>query len=99
VVSDFLQYGEVRRGSIGTVYFSPLTTEIAAQLGAPDARGLLVQRISRASSAFGAGLRPGDIVVGFNGTKIDDGGPLMRLVQDSRIGSTATVDILRDGRP
>jgi S1-C subfamily serine protease len=29
---------------------------------------------------------------------IDDGGVLMRLVQDAAIGSTATVDVIRDGR-
>jgi Do/DeqQ family serine protease len=98
VVNDFLKYGEVRRGSIGTVILSPVTTEIAAQLGAPDTRGMLVQRIARASSAYAAGLRPGDIIVGFNGTAVDDGGVLMRRVQDSPIGSTATFDIVRDGR-
>jgi len=98
VVSDFLKYGEVRRGSIGTVILAPMTTEIAAQLGAPDARGLLVQRIARGSSAYGGGLRPGDIIVGFNGTAIQDGGVLMRLVQDAPIGSTATLDVIRDGR-
>jgi len=97
-VNDFLKYGEVRRGSIGTVILAPLTTEIASQLGAPDTRGILVQRISRASSAYSGGLRPGDIIVGFNGTVIDDGGVLMRLVQDAAIGTTATVDVLRDGR-
>ena len=30
VVSDFLKYGEVRRGGIGYVEFSPLTTQAAA---------------------------------------------------------------------
>jgi serine protease Do len=98
VVSDFLTYGEVRRGSIGTVLLAPLTTEIAAQLGAPDTRGLLVQRMARASSAYAGGLRPGDIIVGFNGTAIDDGGILLRLVADAPIGGTATVDVIRDGR-
>ena len=98
VVNDFLKYGEVRPGSIGTVILAPLTTEIASELGAPDTRGILVQRISRASSAYSGGLRPGDIIVGFNGTAIDDGGVLMRLVQDASIGSTATVDVIRDGR-
>ena len=98
VVNDFLKYGEVRRGSIGTVILAPMTTEIAAQLGAPDARGLLVQRIARGSSAYAGGVRPGDIIVGFNGTAIEDGGVLMRLVQDAPIGSTATLEVIRDGR-
>ena len=98
VVNDFLKYGEVRRGSMGAVILAPLTTEGAAQLGAPDAHGLLVQRIGRASAAYQAGMRPGDIIVGFNGTAIDDGGVLLRLVQDAPIGSTAAIDVIRDGR-
>ena len=45
-----------------------------------------------------AGLRPGDIVVSFNGTAITDGGPLTRMIQDAAIGSTASVEVIRDGR-
>src|SRR6266581_2684581 len=67
VVNDFLKYGEVRRGSIGVVLFSELTTQDAADLGAPGARGVLVQQMRRDAPAFAAGLRPGDIVVSFNG--------------------------------
>jgi len=98
VVSDFLKYGEVRRGGIGYVEFSPLTTQEAAELGAPNARGVLVQRMRRDASAFEGGLRPGDIIVGFNGTAVTEGGPLTRLIQDAPIGSTAAVDVIRDGR-
>ena len=98
VVNDFIKYGEVRRGAIGYVEFAPLTTQVAQELGAPDARGLLVQRMRRDAVAYTAGLRPGDIVVGFNGTTIEDGGQFMRMIQDAAIGSTATLDVIRDGR-
>ena len=98
VVNDFLKYGEVRRGDIGYVEFAPLTTQAADQLGAPSARGVLVQRMRRDAAAFTAGLRPGDIIVAFNGDAVVDSGPLQRMIQDSTIGSTATLDILRDGR-
>jgi Do/DeqQ family serine protease len=98
VVNDFLKYGEVRRGSIGIVIFAPLTTQEAAELGSPNAHGVLVERIARTSSAFDGGLRPGDIVASFNGTAVTDSGPLTRLIQDAPIGSIATVDVIRDGR-
>ena len=52
----------------------------------------------RDAAAFTAGLRPGDIIVAFNGDAVVDSGPLQRMIQDSTIGSTATLDILRDGR-
>jgi len=98
VVNDFLKYGEVRRGDIGYVEFAPLTTQGADELGAPNARGILVQRMRRDAAAFSAGLRPGDIIVAFNGNAVTDSGPLQRMIQDSTIGSTATLDVIRDGR-
>jgi len=98
VVADLTQYGEVRRGSIGYVEIAPLSTLMAEQLSVPDARGVLVQAMRRDSSAYAAGLRPGDVIVSFNGTAIADGGQLSRLIQDARIGSTAAAAVIRDGR-
>jgi Do/DeqQ family serine protease len=97
VVNDLNQYGEVRRGSIGYVEIAPLSTLAAQQLSVPDARGVLIQAMRRDASAYRAGLRPGDVVVAFNGTAIADGGQLLRLIQDARIGSTATVTVIREG--
>jgi S1-C subfamily serine protease len=98
VVNDLTQYGEVRRGSIGYVEIGPLSTLTAEQLGVGNARGVLVQAMRRDAAAYGAGLRPGDVIVAFNGTAITDGGQLSRLIQDARIGSTATVAVIREGR-
>jgi Do/DeqQ family serine protease len=97
IVSDLTRYGEVRRGSIGYVEIAPLSTMVAAQLGVPGARGVLIQVMRRDSSAYAAGLRPGDVIVSFNGTAIEDGGQLSRLIQDARIGSTAAVTVIREG--
>jgi Do/DeqQ family serine protease len=98
VMNELRQYGEVRRGSVGSVEIAPLTTQTAAELGAPDVRGVLIRRMRRDSSAYVGGLRPGDIVVSFNGTAVTDGAQLSRLIQDSRIGSTAAVSVIREGR-
>jgi Do/DeqQ family serine protease len=98
VVSDFLKYGEVRRGSIGYVEYGPLTTQQAADLGAPEGRGLYIGRMRRDSAAYVGGLRPGDVVISFNGMAVNDSGILSRLIQDAAIGSTAVVDVLRERR-
>ena len=98
VVADLQQFGKVRRGTIGYVEIGPLTARTAAELGAPDAQGVLIQRMRRDSPAFDAGLRPLDIVVAFNGTAITDGPQLSRLIQDARIGSTVTLRVIREGR-
>ena len=97
VVNDLSQYGEVRRGSIGYVEIAPLSTQAAGQLGVPDARGVLIQAMRRDASAYTAGLRPGDVIVTFDGTDVVDGGQLSRMIQDAGIGTEATVTIIRAG--
>jgi serine protease Do len=98
VVAELQQFGEVRRGTLGFVELQPLTTRLAAELGAPDARGPVVTRMSRDSAAFEAGLRPLDIIVAFNGQPVGDGSQLPRMIQDTQIGSNATLTIVRQGR-
>ncbi len=98
VVADLQQFGVVQRGSIGYVEIAPLTAQIAQELGMPDTRGVLITRMRRQTSAYEAGLRPGDVVVSFGGTPVTDGGHLSRLIQDSRVGVTVPFGVIRDGR-
>jgi serine protease Do len=99
IVDDLRQYGEVRRGTLpGISQVDALSPRLAAELGAPDTRGALVTQMFRGSEAYRAGLRPGDVIVAFNGQEIADPSQLFRLVADARIGSTATVTVLREGR-
>jgi Do/DeqQ family serine protease len=99
VVSELQQFGAVQRGTIGYVEITPLTPQIARELAVPnDTQGVLITRMRRDTPAYDGGLRPGDVVVAFNGTAIADGNQLLRLIQDSRAGATATIGIVRDGR-
>jgi len=93
---ELIKYGEVRRGSIGVVT-QTVTPEIAQQLDyVPATRGAVVARMSKA--AYEAGLRIYDIVIGFNGQKIETREQFVKAVADSPIGSTASIDVLRQGR-
>ena len=100
VVNDLQQYQEVRRGSIGLLPDGvvPLTTRIATELKLPDTKGALIYEMWQKSSAFQGGLRPGDVVVSFNGTQVEDPGHFARLVSDARIDSTAVIGVIRQGR-
>jgi serine protease Do len=98
VIGDLMQYGDVRRGSIGYIGIEKLTPQYADEIGLANTNGALVSKMLRNSEAYEAGIRPGDVIVGFNGTTIDDPSQLLRLVADSKIGSTATVKALRNGR-
>jgi Do/DeqQ family serine protease len=99
VVDDLKQYGEVRRGSIGYVEVSPLTTRLAEELRAPDTEGVVITQMSRASAAYQTGLRPGDIIKAVEGQTVANPSQFVRIVADSAIGSTIRIDILREGKP
>ena len=98
VVDELKQYGEVRRGSIGYLGVEGLTPDLAREYGAPSTNGALIAQMRRDSEAFEAGIRAGDVIVAFNGQPVSDPSQFLRLVADSKIGSTATVRVLRDGR-
>jgi serine protease Do len=98
IANDLMRYGTVRRGTISGLSIDSLTPDIAEQLGAPNLRGALVVRANPNSAAYGAGLRRGDIIVGFDGRAVDDPSQLFRFVADATIGSTATLRVLRLGR-
>jgi S1-C subfamily serine protease len=57
-----------------------------------------VARIAAASAAYQAGMRAGDVIVGFNGQEIVDLPQLFRLVSDATVGSAATLRVLRAER-
>ena len=98
VMDDLLKYGEVQRGTIPGVVISSLNAQIAEQLEAPNTRGALVTEMSRRSDAWDAGLRPGDIIVSFNAKPVDDASQFQRMLADSKVGTTARVQVLRQGR-
>jgi Do/DeqQ family serine protease len=98
VMDDLISYGEVQRGTIPGIELQTLTTRLAEQLGAPNTQGAVVVRMVQRSDAYAAGVRPGDIVTSFNTTSIDDAQHMMRLVSDSKIGTTVTLGLLREGK-
>ena len=98
VVNDLMKYGEVRRGSLGGIQLERLTPQLAEELGARKVSGLLVVRMSPYSEAYRAGMQPGDVILAFNEQAVDDTSQFYRLVADARIGSPATITVLRNGR-
>src|SRR5262249_24245804 len=99
IVNDLMTYVEVRRGSIGSVAVEQLSPQLADEVGAPNTKGALISRMTRGSEVYEAGLRPGDVIVAFNGQPVSDPSQFSRMVADAKIGSTATVKVLREGRP
>jgi len=97
VIDDLKKYGEVRRGSLGYLDVAPLTTRLAEELRAPSTDGIVITQMSRTSSAYRAGLRPGDIIRKVNGESVTNSSQFVRLIADTPIGSTVRVEVLRGG--
>jgi serine protease Do len=95
VVDDLMQFGEVRRGSIGPLGIEKLTPQLAEEVGVKSTSGALVSRMTRVSEAYDAGLRPGDVIIALNGQTIDDPSQFLRQIADSKPGTTAVVKVLR----
>ena len=98
IFSDLQQYQEVRRGSIGYYEGETLTTRSAQRLGISDTKGVFVARIAQNSAAYKSGIQPGDVIVSFNGTAVEEPSHLNRLISDAKIGSTAAIGVFRGGR-
>jgi S1-C subfamily serine protease len=99
VMNDLLKYGQVPRGTISGMSVRPLTPGLAARLNVDRGQpGIVVYEIGRGSASDRAGFQPGDVIVTYNGAKISDGQEFIRLVGETKVGTTATVGVLRRGR-
>ena len=98
VMDELIKFGEVQRGTIAGITLQPLTTRLAEQLGAPNTHGMVIVSMQQRSDAYVAGMRPGDVIVSFNGTSIEDEYHIMRLLADAKIGSVVTLGLLREGK-
>src|SRR5574339_5081 len=76
----------------------PITKELAQSFKLKEASGALIARVEPGSPADKAGLKPGDVVLAFNGQEIDDPNKLPRLVAATKPGQSATLRIWRNGK-
>ncbi|MBI1776125.1 MAG: DegQ family serine endoprotease [Proteobacteria bacterium] len=96
VLDQLREHGRVDRGWIG-VKIQPVTPDMAEGLGLKAAKGALVAGVDADGPAARAGVRQGDVIVGFNGSAIDDLHGLPRTVAATPAGKSVDVVVSRDG--
>jgi S1-C subfamily serine protease len=90
--------GKIRRGVIGVAGQNvALPRRVSRFHGLPVESGILVLSIEPNSPAQRAGLREGDILVGFDGQPLAGIDDLHRLLTETRVGASAPMTILRAG--
>src|SRR5688500_2504038 len=89
--------GKVTRGRLG-VRIQPMTKELAQSFKLESSDGALIAAVEPGGPADKAGLKPGDVVLAYNGQKIDDPNKLPRFVAETKPGASATLRVWRDGK-
>ena len=97
VITDLKDFGEVQRAILG-VEIADVNDEIAADLNLPSVEGVFIQSVSANSSASGAGLRRGDVIVSINGIQTNSVPELQEQVALFRPGDSITLEYFREGR-
>jgi len=97
VLDQLKEKGKVTRGWLG-VYIQRLTPETAESLGIPGRQGALVSDVTSGGPAEKAGIRSGDVIVGFEGKEIRDQHDLPQVVALTKPGKTVDVRLLREGK-
>jgi serine protease Do len=88
--------GRVSRGFIG-VTLTDVTPALQRALNLSIAEGALVQDVTPQSPAERAGLRPYDVIVDVEGRTVTTNQELIRDIAARQPGTTARLDVLRDG--
>ncbi|MDH3604551.1 MAG: DegQ family serine endoprotease [Candidatus Tectomicrobia bacterium] len=88
--------GKVTRGWLGVV-IQKLSPGLMQAFKLKDDRGALVSDVVPDSPAEKAGLKRGDIIVGFNGSLVEESQELPRLVATMTPETEVTVEVIRDG--
>jgi serine protease Do len=97
VMDQLIANGRVHRGLLG-VTVQVLSNDLAAGLGMSKTEGALVSDVTAGGAADRAGLKRGDVIVGYQGHAVIDTNTLRNEIAATRPGSTVTLSVMRDGR-
>ena len=95
VIDQLIEFGETKRGWLG-VRIQDVTSEIAEVEQLDEARGALVASVAENSPSAKAGIEAGDIILEFNGVKINQMKELPAIVAKTKVGTVVEVKVWRN---
>merc|ERR1711965_1229818 len=94
VIDQLIEFGETKRGWLG-VRIQEVTKEIAEVEKLKKPQGALVASVGENSPADKAGVKAGDIILEFDGKKIDTMRNLPKVVANTKVGKSVQLKIWR----
>ncbi len=95
VIDQLIEFGETKRGWLG-VRIQDVTKEIAEVEKLDKPRGALVASVAENSPSEKAGIKAGDIILEFNGQRINQMKELPAIVARTQVGKKVEVKIWRN---
>jgi serine protease Do len=95
VIDQLVEFGETKRGWLG-VRIQEVTKEIAEVEKLKKPQGALVASVGEKSPADKAGVKAGDIILEFDGKKIDTMRKLPKVVANTKVGKSVQLKIWRN---
>ena len=95
VIDQLIEFGETKRGWLG-VRIQDVTKEIADVEKLDEPRGALVASVAENSPSEKAGVKAGDIILEFNGERIQEMKQLPIIVARTEVGKKVNVKIWRN---
>ena len=97
VMLSLVEYGHVTRGYLG-VMIQNVTPELAQEFHLKQPGGALIGDVVPQGPAAKAGLEDGDVVLQFNGQKVQNSRQLQLTVADTKPDTKVPVEVLRNGQ-
>ena len=98
ITPQLIQHGEVARAYLG-VSIEAVGPEWAERLNVPLGAGVVVTTIGEGTPAEKAGLELDDVIISYDGRKVQTAPDLQGLVERSPADSRHELQIIRDGKP
>lgn len=98
-IDAFIKDGKISYGWLGVQLLDiDKDTNYKEELGVKDAEGAFAAEVFINSPAYKAGIKPGDYITKINGKAVKNVNQLVRDVGNLRVGTTATFEIIRNGK-
>src|SRR5215216_6731438 len=84
-------------GSYLGVFLEEVSSEIKKELNLSEERGAIVMKVVEGGPAEKAGLKENDVIVSFNGRRVDSVRELQRLLSETPADRNVSIEVIRGG--